>query len=273
MHQSISFNYEIVSARDPLAVTPSSALLNGKGIFTTIAIYNGKPFLWEKHWKRLESNAQKIQIDLDNVSEAATQKALDEMIERNAVKAGRARLTFFDESASTVWPFESERKTSLLIITGDVRCVPRDLRLRLSPFRTNSTSPLAGVKSCNYLENLLALEEAKRHGSDEAVRLNERGEVTSASIANIFWLRDSVLYTPALKTGCLPGTTREFILDNLECREVQAGVEELNDAEAIFLTSAGLGVRQVTEFESKIFEKADHPILMVVPRASQNHLP
>ena len=83
-------------------------------------------------------------------------------------------------------------------------------------------------------------------------------------MSNIFWLKVGTFYTPSLSTGCLPGTTREFVLENVECREVEVGIDELNNADAIFLTSAGLGVTQVAEYEKKKIERTDHPILTLL---------
>ena len=131
--------------------------------------------------------------------------------------------------------------------TGDLREVPDKLRLTVSPFLVNSTSPLAGIKSCNYLENILALEEAKKRGFDEAVRLNERGEIVAACLANIFWRKNEQLFTPSLATGCLAGTTREFVLENETGFETKAGLEVLKNADEIFLTSAGLGICKISE--------------------------
>ena len=126
--------------------------------------------------------------------------------------------------------------------TADAREMPEVLRLMVSPFLVNSTSPLAGVKSCNYLENLLSLEEAKRRGFDEAIRLNEREEIVSASTANVFWIKNKKIYTPALETGCLAGTTREFLSENIAVHEVKSQLNEIIEADEVFLTSAGIGV-------------------------------
>ena len=246
----------------------TNAALYGKGIFTTLAIYDRKPFLWEKHWRRLKDNAEKIGIDLSEHSEEATHKALDETIEENDVTDGRARITFFDESPSGVWSIDTNGKTSLSIITGDLRPKPANFRLTVSSYPVNSRSPLAGMKSCNYLENILAFENAKESGFDEAVRLNERGLITSACMANIFWLKDEQLYTPSLKTGCLNGTTREFVLENLDCAEVEAEIDELKAADAIFLTSAGLGLVRVGEFQKRSLAIANHRITRLL-----NHFP
>lgn len=268
MHESIYFNGQILLAKQATHSAISSAALYGKGIFTTIAIYDGKPFLWEKHWRRLRDNAVKLRIDLAEFSEASTKQALEEIIERNGVASGRARITFFDESASGIWHFESERKTSLLITTADLRPVSENFRVAISPHRVSSLSQLAGVKSCNYLDNLLAFEDARGAGFDETIRMNERGEVIGGGMANVFWLKDGKLYTPSLKTGCLPGTTREFILENLECEQVEESYEKFHLADAIFLTSAGLGVVQVAELESKRLPKIDHPIVDLIHKSN-----
>jgi len=246
----------------------SSAALVGRGVFTTIAIADRKPFLWEKHWRRLKENSGRVHIDLGEFPEGKTRAALDQVIASNAFETGRARITFFFEGAGEPWPYESERPTSLLIITGAERPKLQNLLLTVSPFRINSQSPLAGVKSCNYLEKVLSIIEARKRGFAEAIQLNERGEIVSASMANIFWIKDGRLFTPSLKTGCLAGTTREFVLENLECIELEAGIEELRDADDIFLTSAGLGVVQAAEFDARSLRGEAHSIIDLLPLGS-----
>lgn len=111
----------------------------------------------------------------------------------------------------------------------------------------------------------MSLDEARSRGANEAIRINERGHVASACMSNLFWLANGQLYTPALSTGCLPGTTREFVMENLEVSEIEADLQELKNADAIFLTSAGLGVVQVDEFNGREMQTTGHPILHVVP--------
>ena len=265
MHSLVSFNGKI-SGFDNVSVSALSlAALYGKGVFTTIAIHNQEPFLWQKHWLRLKENAVKLGMDLAEFSEAVTKKTLDEIIEKNGVVNGRARVTFFDESSSRIWRFEAKRKTSLLIMTADHHLIPDDFRVTISTNSVSSKPLLAGIKSCNYLENILAIDIAKQYGFDEAIRLNERGEVTSGCMANVFWLKDGQLSTPGLKTGCLPGTTREYILENLECQEVETSETAIYEADAVFMTSAGLGVVAVKELEGKQLREIDHPILNLIP--------
>jgi len=253
MHEFVSFNHQIIPAKSALLSAVSSAAFYGKGIFTTLAIYDKKPFLWEKHWHRLTADAKKIGVDLAEFSEETVIKSLSAIIEKNNLTHARVRLTFFDESLSSVWQTENKRQTSLLIVAADLRPTPENLRLTVSPFRVNASSPLAGVKSCNYLENILALENAKANGFDEAIRLNENGEITSACLANVFWIKGEKLFTPNLETGCLAGTTRAFVLENFAVEKRKTNLAELNKADEIFLTSTGIGIAKVKSLDGKFF--------------------
>ena len=256
LHEKISFNNQILSAESAFLPAISSAALYGKGIFTTLAIYNSKPFLWEKHWERLTENAKRLGINFSDFSEENVKNSLLEIISKNEITNARARITFFDESASGIWSFETNKRTSLLITTADFRPISQNLRLTVSPFRVNLTSPLTGIKSCNYLENILALEDANAEGFDEAIRINERGEIVSACMANIFWTKNEKIFTPGLETGCLKGTTRSLIVENFSVEETTAELTELNKADAIFLTSSGLGIVKIAEFETTAFAES-----------------
>lgn len=241
-------------------------LLYGKGVFTTVAIIEGKPFLWEKHWHRLTANATTLCIDISELGEQSVQDRLHESITESETSEGRARITFSDESPSRIWSNdEGEERTTLSIIVAERRPIPENFRLTVSPHHLSTTSPLAGIKSCNYLDHLLAYEQATNRGFHEAIRLNERDEIASACVANVFWETDGDLYTPSLKTGCLPGTTRDYILENIVCEEVEVGIEELHDADRIFLTSAGIGVVSVAEAGGRELDTSDHTLTSLLP--------
>jgi branched-subunit amino acid aminotransferase/4-amino-4-deoxychorismate lyase len=252
MHKFVSFNCQNFLQESAFLSALSNAALYGKGIFTTVAVYNSKPFLWEKHWRRLMENARKIRLDLSHISEQIVKNSLFKITGANNFRNGRARITIFDGSASSVWQNNPVAKTNLLIQTADFRRIKRIYKLTVSPFRVNSGSPLANVKSCNYLENILAFENAKAKSFDEAIRLNERGEVVSACLANLFWKRKNAIYTPSLETGCLNGTTREFITENFVVKEKKAKLNELYEADEIFLTSAGVGIVKVSDLNLTI---------------------
>lgn len=257
MYKFVSFNHKITDASKIYLPAISSSSFYGRGIFTTVAIYNSKPFLWKKHWQRLIENAKKTGVDLSDFSEIAVKNSLLETIKKNNLQNGRARLTFFDESANGIWKINNDRKTDFLITTADFHQIPDRLRLTVSSFPVNSQSPLAGIKSCNYLENLLALEEVRNSGFDEAIRLNEKHEIVSAIMATVFWIQSGKIFTPPLETGALKGTTRDFILENFPVTEKRISLDGLKNSEEIFLTSAGINITAVGKLDRKKILNSD----------------
>ncbi|MGI8468352.1 MAG: aminotransferase class IV [Pyrinomonadaceae bacterium] len=255
MHKFASFNRQIKSASEIYLSAVSSATFYGRSVFTTVAVYHAKPFQWEKHWRRLTENAARIGVDLSSFSEQEIKISIDALISENSFQNGRMRLTFFDESGNGIWSLAVESKTSLLITTADFRAISGNFCLTVSPFQVNSKSPLANLKLGNYLENILALEEARRRGFDEAICLNEKGEIVSAIMANIFWVSRDTIFTTPLETGALKGTTRDFIIENFKVLEKKANLDELKSADEIFLTSAGFGIVEVKRFENKFRDK------------------
>jgi branched-chain amino acid aminotransferase len=260
MHKFVSYNYQIIASSEINIPGISSAALYGKGVFTTLAVHRAKPFLWSKHWLRLTDHAAKLGIYLDNAKEEIVKKSLLNLIDENDASEARARITFFDNTVPTIWSVDGVKSTSLLIQTADFGQTKDRLRLGVSPFSINSRSPLANIKSCNYLENILAFEDSKQRGFDEAMRLNERGEISSACLANVFWLKNEKLFTPHLNTGCLAGTTREFVAEiakeiGFDCFESNADLKEILSANEVFLTSSGLSIANVERIEDVEFER------------------
>ena len=257
MHSRIILDHRLTEATRARLEAVSSATLYGRGVFTTLAIYGGQPFLWPEHWARLTAHALSAGVDLCGIDEGTVRAHLSRLIEVNQVRNGRARVTLLSNVGSGVWKLEDDRehRTNLLIMTGEAQALAAEgLALTLSPHRVNTHSPLTGIKSVNYLENILALEEARAREFDEAVRLNERGEIVSATMANLFWVRDGTIHTPALSTGALAGVTRARVIalaGELSMPLVEGVYEmaQLSDADEIFLTSAGTGVGIVTTFD------------------------
>lgn len=265
MHELIHFDGKVVKPTEALIGAAASASLYGRGIFTTIAIHKRAPFLWEKHWRRLERDSAAVGVEVSGFTQNDILSSLSEILNKNVVIDGRARITFFNDSAGSTWQFDREAKTRVLITTAEPRPLPDHFRLSISPYRINTTSPLIGIKSCNYLEHLLAFEEAAKRDFHEAVRMNERGEVASACMANIFWSIGDKLFTPSLKTGCLAGTTREYILENVGCEEVETGTGVIDEADRIFLTSAGIGLAAVAEFDGRSLDTSGDPLSSLLP--------
>src|SRR5690349_6827036 len=257
MHPVIYLNKTMVEATKARVAPVSSAMLYGRGVFTTVAIYNSLPFLWTRHWHRLTTHAKRLDIDFTGCNEKNVGDALLKLISVNQVSFGRARVIMLARHGRDIWKTKGPgaKKTDLLIMTGDPqKPAPAGLSLAVSPYRVNTVSPLSGIKSLNYPEHVLSWEEAQSRDFDEAVVLNERGEIASATTANLFWAKNGTLHTPNLSTGALAGVTRECVIEiaNKHFIPLLEGIYEmpdLIDADEIFLTSSRLGVAPVTTFD------------------------
>lgn len=257
MHARIIHNESLLEAAKARLHALSSAMLYGRGVFTTLAVHRGQPFLWPEHWARLVVHAERCGVSLAQFDEETVRRALLRLIEENGVEDGRARVTLLMRALRGVWNDGDTggTETDLLIMTGDTRPAPEEgLALTLSPYRQSTLSPLTGIKSVNYLEHVIAWEEAHARDFHEAVVLNERGEVASATMANIFWVSRGTIHTPALATGALSGTTRAraiALAEELAFPFVEGiyDISDLGDADEIFLTSATHGIGLVTTYD------------------------
>ena len=272
MHPIIYLNKSMVEATKARVAPVSSAMLYGRGAFTTVAIYNDHPFLWPDHWERLADHAGRLDISCAGLDEKSVGLGLQKLISVNRVSEGRARVILLARSSRHVWQANppGPRKTDLLIMTGERQKVPPSgVSLAVSPFRLNTFSPLTGIKSLNYLDHVLSWEEAHARDFDEAVMLNERGEIVSATMANIFWVKDGTVHTPALSTGALAGITRGRVIKLASEHFIPLieGVYEmgdLTDADEILLTSASLGVAIVTTFDFRQYAVVAGSIAAVI---------
>ena len=137
-------------------------------------------------------------------------------------------------------------------------------RLVTARVRRNEFSPAARLKTLAYLDNVLARAEARAAGADEAVMRNTRGDLACAAAANLFWIKEGRLFTPALDCGVLAGLQRARVLvwawaAAVPAQEVVAGPEALATAEAVFLTNALIGVRPVAAADGRTFQP--HPMV------------
>jgi 4-amino-4-deoxychorismate lyase len=264
VHPVIYLNKTMVEAAKARIAPVSSAMLYGRGIFTTLTIQAGRPFLWSKHWSRLVEHAEKLSIDVTAMTEKSVSEAVRKLIAVNRVDRGLARVILLARGGRDMWITKSAngRKTDLIIMTSEPQRIRSEgLTLAVSPYRFNTFSSLAGIKSLNYLDHLLPWEEAHARDFDEAVMLNERGEIVSATMANIFWVKDGTVQTPTLSSGAIAGITRGAVIDVAEKLfiPVVEGIYEmadLTDADEVFLTSSSLGIGIVTTFDFRRYSVA-----------------
>jgi branched-subunit amino acid aminotransferase/4-amino-4-deoxychorismate lyase len=239
---------------DEARLSPASAgALYGWGVFTTLRVAAGTARAFDEHWRRLVAHAERAGVPVTWDRDAVAQGLRDLIAQCGAVDA-RARVNAL-RSAAGMWQATGAAGSDLTILLAPANHGARTpLALTVSPYRISTSWPLAGVKCTAYLGYVIALEEARGRGFDEAIVLDERGEVVEATTANVFWVRDGELYTPSLQTTCLAGVTRRLVLEAAARRRLRVvegsfGLGAIRGADEVFLTNSGWGVRPVAQFD------------------------
>ncbi len=226
----------------------------GDGVFETLrtmtdASVGVVPFAMDRHIARLSRSASGMGMamaDPDDVRDAllAVCAANPELAD-----GGRLRITL----TSGPGPLGSDRiseASTLVVAAAPATRWPAATTVALSPWPRNERSPLVGLKSTSYAENVLALAHAKSLGAGEALLGNLAGELCEGTGSNVFVVTEGRVATPPLSSGCLAGITRELVLE--WCTEAGIGIEErtldmaeLAHAQEVFITSSTRDVHPV----------------------------
>ncbi|HUN62188.1 MAG TPA: aminotransferase class IV [Candidatus Sulfotelmatobacter sp.] len=246
IHRYVFHNEELRPVEKARWSPGQAGLICGWGLFTTVRIARGEAFAYERHWRRLEKDATLTRLPLP-YSGARVRVMLQEVIRANEVKEGCARIYLV---WNTVGGWRSDEKmpeVDLVITSADLPHYPEITRLTVREHGRHAASPLAGVKTISWLNSVWAVAEAHREGFDEVVLLNERGEVSECTAANIFAVKGGKVITPPLSSGCLEGVTRGVLMEvageaNTAIVEQTMRLEDLYSADEVFVTSTNRNV-------------------------------
>lgn len=235
----------------------------GDGVFETMALYDGVLYQFALHMARLTEGLNALKID---TKEYDFYKYIKLLIAKIHVTDGFIRIQVSRGVGSTGY-----RPIADITPTIVIEFLPRPpaplppASLWLSTYcKPPSSSYPAGLKTAQGLNSILALLEANGQGCDEALLLNSHHQLCEAASGNLFWLKDKTLYTPALSTGCLAGTTRETVirLSVHPVKECTTPVESLQHAESVFLTNCNWLILPVSSLQPKGWSwPADHPAI------------
>jgi aminodeoxychorismate lyase len=237
--------------------------LLGDGLFETLLALAGRPLFLTEHLARLVRGC--AVLGLPPPEEPVVRRAVDQALAVAGLTDGRAavRLTWTAGSGGRGLDRPVSPRPRLVVTAAPSPATLEPASLVIASIRRNADSPASRLKTLSYLDNVLARRESRAAGADEAVMLNTAGEVACAAAANLFWVRDGRLCTPALDCGVLDGIVRSQILQmaagmGVGVSEERAAAETLGSAEAIFLTNSLIGVRAVSRLGSR--EWTPHPL-------------
>ncbi|MGE0431378.1 MAG: aminotransferase class IV [Planctomycetota bacterium] len=266
----ININGELLPPEKASISVLDHGFLFGDSVYEVIRTVGGKLFTADEHLARLQNSARMIALELPLDAEGFKREFLrtheaggfGDSYLRLIVTRGSGLLELNPESCKSPtwiiickplpdWGTDSWEKGIKVAIVG----VQRNSRDALDP----------AIKSGNYLNNVLALMEAKKRGAAEGVMCNAQGFVTEGTISNIFCVRGGTLCTPALETGILSGITRQVIIGlahnkGAEVIESKLRPDDFINADEVFLTSTTRGVMPVQRIDEHVIADTPGPL-------------
>jgi branched-chain amino acid aminotransferase len=250
-------NGRIVAEDQPAVTATDHGLTVGDGVFESMRIVDGRPFMIDRHLARLATSAAGIALELPD--QTWLRGGIADAIAAAGPGAGRLRVTV----TSGPGPLGSTRGTSgptTLVHVGPTTTWPPTAKVVTTPWPRNERSPLSGVKIISYAENALALALARELGADEALFANTQGNLCEGSGSNVFVVLDSVLHTPPLTAGCLPGVTRELVCEAVQVVEADLPFAVVHDCDELFITSSTREVHPVSHVDGRPVRACPGPV-------------
>lgn len=269
---------EFLKAEEAKLSVEDRAVLFGESVFETIRCYSGKPFRLPRHLERLKNGCKILRLQIP-LHEEKIKEASYSLISKNGLSESDAylRITVTGGRSTGRTGLERQSKPSIFIIAKpfegyEVSLYKKGVKLAVSGIRRNSTSPLSYLKTGNYLDSLLARQEAKDRRADDSVMLTTAGNIAEATSSNIFMVKDGVVLTPDLGCGLLPGITRDTVLEicseiGIYVRAITEGIETLLTSDEVFLTNSLMEVMPVRSVGSKEYKPCPGKITLRIMQA------
>jgi branched-chain amino acid aminotransferase len=255
LHRYVLHNDQIREATEPCLAAGQVGLLSGWGVFSTLRVADGVLFAFERHWARLQRDATALHVPMPQDPELVRRRLL-KLVEANQSYDSTLRIAIV-RNGGGMWAAASMGCGSdLIALTADSKDWGSGVRLASQPQARHAASQFAGTKILSWAMNLTWLENAHLRGFDEVVLLNERGEVAECTSANIFAATSGEVSTPPLSSGCLPGITREVLLEEIRVPGIRMvertlRLENLMSADEVFITSTTRNLLPVVQIEDR----------------------
>jgi branched-chain amino acid aminotransferase len=257
MATTVLLNGEFMPASEANVSAFDGGFLHGAGLFETMRAENERVFQLESHIARLQRSASQLLIPIDR-HQLPHAEQFSELLAQNGLREGRVRLTV---TAGGMKTDDDTPQLTICATASSLSDYPSQLydqgvTVIVSQYRQSPHDPIAGHKTTSYLPRLLSLREARQARCIEAIWFTTHNHLAEGSISNVFLMRDGKLKTPPVDTPILPGLARELVLKlagevEVEFEECVLSVDDLLDADEIFLTNSIMQVMPVVRVEKK----------------------
>jgi len=264
LHAFINFNGALISADRMIINADNRGFKFGDGLFETIRIVDDTILLADHHFERLISSMKKLQFEVAHFpsAENLSEQILSLCKKNGHHNAARVRLVVFRGDGGL---YDTENDLPNYIIQSWALS-NKKFELNKNGLMTDvfydgrkSCDNFSNIKTNNFLIYALASIHAKKNNLNDCMIINSYDRVCESTIANIFCIKDKIIHTPPLSEGCIAGIMRRFLLEklgrsNFLLKETILSVENIKQADEVFLTNSIFGIRWVKRFGKIDFE-------------------
>jgi branched-chain amino acid aminotransferase len=264
MPHFINYNGKILYEDMPIVNSGNRGLRYGDGVFETMKLVDSEIKLEAYHFDRLFEGLALLQFEVPAYFTATFLKEQIQSLclKNNLKKAARIRLNVFRKNGGLYDPIDCSPDFVIEaweLTENYFRLNENGLIVDIYNEALKSFDRFSSLKSNNYLPYAMGAFYAKQNKFNDCLILNNHGRICDATIANVFWVRDQSFHTPPLSEGCIAGVMRRHLLHILpqnghEIQEKNLEVDDLDEADELFLTNAISGIRWVKECRGKQFE-------------------
>ena len=255
------FNGKIIPLSEVSISVFDRGFLYGDGLFESLRTYNRRPFLLDQHIKRLYRGLKLTRIR-PPMSAKQLKLAVLKTLATNNFKESYIKIIITRGTAigHGLSQDKVKSKASLIILVEEQKDYAKQTFTKgwkaIISSIIRPEIPTSQIKSLCYLTNILAMMETKKRGANEALLLDERGNLSEGTISNIFVVKHGTIYTPSLDTALLPGITRNLVIKLAQQAAFQVTEKfltpkELYTAEEAFVTFSGAGIVPLTKIWKK----------------------
>ena len=233
----------------------------GDGLFETL-IYDGSSIrFWQHHWERLERGMRILQFNFkDSFDSQSIFEMIYELINISGFTgAQKVRIQVWRSAGGLYEPLNN----SILFLIQLFQLPENYNTFNLINVGFSDTISLSGniissLKTSNSLLRIVAANERKSRNLDDLILSDVNGFVSEFIAANIFWIKDHIVYTPDLDCGCVSGIMRRNVIDafqkaGINIQEGKFSIASLKEADFIFSTNIA-GIKLVKRIDNKDFE-------------------
>lgn len=255
MDNVLLWNGRVIPVEQRNLLVPDTWSRYAAGFYESIKVSNGQLVHWQAHYERMMRGAAYWKLDLPGQDELQT--ILNQLIRQSPCSSGKLRIQFGIDTTIGQLQYLAELEElsagyslnangwEIGIYRADYKAYSRD-----SDHKTNRRDIY--VKAGVWMN---------KQQLNEAVIMNKDSIMADGTFTNLYWIKDDVIYTPSLQTGCLPGVMRQFLLNHaslwkISIQSVNCRSEILETADEIFLTNAIRGIRWVGRLHGKTYSNS-----------------